>query len=154
MASLLHPARVLMTLLAIAGAATVIGCGGDTTPGPADEAPAADVASEETRQDATPTNTPQVVTATGADGKNYSCPLTAMGDINAANDTVTRREKVLKGRRAAVRRIEKKYAGGGAPPAVVARYDRLLARANAQVKHTNRAIRKYNGLLDAHCDPS
>jgi hypothetical protein len=149
-------ARALLTAGAIAGTSMLIACGGDTTPGPEDEAPAADVAAEEVRQDPTPTPTPdnQVVSTKGADGKSYSCPLTAMASINSARDQVTRREKVLKARKAAVRKIEKKYPGGTAPAAVVDRYNRLFARANAQVKHTNRAIRQYNSLLRSECNPS
>ena len=148
--------RSLMMLGAVAATSTLIACGGDTTPTRDDEAPTADVAAEQAAQDAKATPTPKAddsVATKGADGKIYRCSLTSMGTINTAKDRVTRRDKILKGRRAAVRKLEKKYPGGTAPAAVVTRYKKLVARVNAQVKHTNRAIRQYNALLRSACSP-
>jgi hypothetical protein len=75
-----------------------------------------------------------------------------MDRVNSAKERVARREKVLKARRAAVRKLEKQYPSGKAPGYVVERYDRLFARANAQVSWTNKAIRQYNGVLREACD--
>jgi hypothetical protein len=149
--------RSLTSLAVIAGTSTILACGGDTTPTRADEAPAADVAKEQAVLDGTPTPTPagakKGVATKGADGKLYHCSLAAMDRVGTAKDRVTRRDKILKGRKAAVRRLEKKYPGGKAPAAVVTQYKKLVARVNAQVRHANRAIGQYNRLLRTECSP-
>lgn len=152
-----------MALAVIAGVVAVgvaAGSSGDTTPGPDDSAPEAAVANERDRQptDEAPTTSherdaPQRdVTTRGADGKTYSCAFSAMDRVDAAKDRVTRREKVLKARRAAVRRIVKQYPSGKAPGDVVDRYEKLRARANVQVTWTNKAIDQYNRVLRDACD--
>jgi hypothetical protein len=93
-----------------------------------------------------------LVTATGADGKTYRCSSSVIDRIDAARGVVTSREAVVKQRRAALRRIERRYPDGRAPSAVVRRYGRLVKRANAQVRATNRAIDEYNGLLVSLCE--
>jgi hypothetical protein len=133
----------------------------DTMPGPEDAAPVAAVADEEAVQERDSSGDDTVtqpvrdneptVTAKGSDGKTYLCPADALDRIDAANDKVTRRKKVLKARRAAVRKLEKQYPSGTAPSAVVDRYDRLVARENAQVTWVNKAVREYNGLLRSEC---
>ncbi|MCW3049812.1 MAG: hypothetical protein JWO74_4096 [Solirubrobacterales bacterium] len=158
----------LMALAVIAGIATVVavtGASSDTTPGPADSAPAPAVAAEADRQQTdrrtsgSTTTTAQeptakrVVTAEGADGKTYSCAFDVLDRVDAAKGRVSRREDVLKARRAAVRRLEKQYPRGRAPGSIIDRYHKLVARANAQVTWTNKAIHQYNRVLRDACDP-
>ena len=157
-------ARALMALSVVAvivAIAALSDSSSDTTPGPDDAAPAAAVAAEESLQEADSrdddaesqpvTDTDQTVTAKGSDGKTYQCPSSGLARIDAADYKVKRHKKVLKARRAAVRRIEKQYPSGNAPAAVVDRYDKLFARANAQVKWANKAVREYNRLLRSEC---
>jgi hypothetical protein len=158
-------ARGLMALAAVA-ALVAIGAlsaaSSDTNPGPDDTAPASEVSAERNRQQSERTNDSaatkpsqdRVVTARGADGRTYRCGLAVLDRVTAAKDRVTRREKVLKARRAAVRRLEAQYPAAEAPADVVDRYEELLARANAQVTWTNTAIAQYNRILRDVCDPS
>jgi hypothetical protein len=155
-------ARVLMAVavVAVIGViAAVFGSSEDTTPRAEDVAPPSLVA-EEDSQAALPTLTPiptstappKVVTAKSSNGKTYSCSIGAVLDrVDEAHDEVTRRERVLRSRRAAVRKLERQYPSGRAPAAVVDRYDRLFARANAQVRWTNKAVARYNKLLRDEC---
>ncbi|MGH2944683.1 MAG: hypothetical protein ACRDPC_00105 [Solirubrobacteraceae bacterium] len=156
----------LAVVAAIAVVAALSGSSNETTPGPADSAPASEVAAEKDRQqtgrtkDGAATTTSEdpaadrVIKAKGADGKTYRCDIGIIDRVNAANDRVDRREEVLKARRAAVRRLEKQYPNGEAPGDVVDRYEDLLARANAQVTWTNKAIDQYNRVLRDACDPA
>jgi hypothetical protein len=147
-----------LAVVALIGLAAILGSSNDTTPGPGDAAPAAAVAAEQQREDATetatatPTATPRPVSARGADGRTYMCSYSVLDDVDAAKDRITRRQKILKARRAAVRRIERQYPSGRAPDAVVDRYDKLVARSNAQVDWTNKAVDQYNALLRKECD--
>jgi hypothetical protein len=155
-----------MALAVIVGIAiiAVAGSSSDTTPGPEDAAPPSAVADETEREqtppatDSVPTTTPKKdtprhrVTARGADGKTYRCASAAMDRVDSARDRVTRREKILKTRRAAVHKLVKAYPSGGAPRYVVDRYRKLLARANAQVSWTNKAIDQYNRVLRDACE--
>jgi hypothetical protein len=158
-----------MALAAVAALVAVgifAGSSGDTTPGPGDAAPASAVAAEKKRQETEPTQHSGTTTAPkddaaeggvttrGADGKSYSCGYDVLDRVDAAKDRVTRREKMLKTRRAAVRKLRKQYPSGEAPGDVVDRYDDLLARANAQVTWTNKAIAQYNRVLRDACDPA
>jgi hypothetical protein len=157
-------ARALMALGVVAvivAIAALSDSSSDTTPGPEDAAPAAAVATEESRQEANSrddgaesqpnTDSEQTVTAKGSDGKTYQCPSSGLAQIDAAADKVTRRKKVLKARRDAVRRIERQYPSGNAPAEVIERYDTLFARANAQVTWVNKAVGEYNALLRSEC---
>jgi hypothetical protein len=74
--------------------------------------------------------------------------------VDAAKARVTRRRRVLKARRAAVRRIEKQYPSGRASGAVVDRYNKLFAASNAQVDWTNEAVWHYNAVLRESCESS
>jgi hypothetical protein len=150
----------LAAIAAIAALVALTGSSGDTTPGPGDSAPDSVVAAEERRQNAaradgaTPAPSAETAVRTeGPDGRTYSCSFDVLDRVDSAKDRVTRREKVLKARRAAVRRIEAQYPNGEAPPDVVDRYNELFARANAQVTWTNKAIRRYNQVLRDACDP-
>jgi hypothetical protein len=162
-------ARGLMALAAVAAIGLVValfGSSSETTPGPADSAPASEVAAEKDRQQTKPKNkgtasrsskdraADRVVTARDADGNTYRCSIAVTGRVTEAKDRVTRREKVLKARRAAIRKLEKQYPSGEAPADVIARYEDLLARANAQVTWTNKAIAQYNRVLRDACDPA
>jgi hypothetical protein len=123
----------------------------DNTTGPDDAAPTAAVAAEASPQHADAGD--QGFAANGSDGRTYECPASALDELDAADDKAKRRTKVLKARRAAVRGIEKQYPSGNAPAAAVERYDRLFARANAQVKWVNRAVREYDHVLRSQCAP-
>lgn len=161
-------ARGVMALAAVAAliaVGAIAGSSGDTTPGPGDSAPASEVAAEKERAATEPTkqsdtsssedNAPAAaVTTTGADGKTYSCNAGVLDRVDTAKDRVTRREKVLKSRRAEVRNLRKQYPDGKAPGDVVDRYNDLLARANAQVRWTNKAVAQYNRVLRDACDPT
>jgi hypothetical protein len=156
------PSRV-RPCLAIAGGLLVIaalaGCSDDTTPRADDVAPRSAERTEAARQlaestadaSARPTHAP--ITAKGAHGRTYSCPFSVGGRLDASNAKVQRRKKVLRARRAPLRRIERRYRHGGAPAAVVDRYESLRARYNAQVVWTNKAIREHNRLLRKECSP-
>jgi len=102
---------------------------------------------------ATPQPSPEPVAVRGSNGKTYMCDSSAIGKVDAKQAVVKRREKVLKTRRRAVRALIRKYPGRSAPPSVVDRYEWLRARANAQVRFTNRAIDAYNQTLRTACDP-
>src|SRR5205823_8702634 len=125
-------ARMALGAVAAIGAvAATAGGSSDTTPGPTDSAPSSAVAAQANQQpDATTgtaTTTPSIdaqttVTATGSDGKTYSCEYSVRDRVDAAQNRVTRRRKVLKARRAAVRRLVKQYPGRPAPESVVERY--------------------------------
>jgi len=163
---LVSHARGLMALLVIAGIAiaAVAGSSSDTVAGPEDAAPQSAVATETNPQrtepptDSEPTTThkkttsPHRVTARGADGKTYHCAFAVMDRVDTAKDRVTRRETILKTRRAAVHKLAKQYPSGSAPGYVVDRYRKLLARANAQVAWTNTAIDQYNRVLRDACE--
>jgi hypothetical protein len=143
--SLVRGARRLTTLAVITGITAVIaltGCSSNTTPGPSDTAPTPSVAPKE-----------RVVTTRGADGNTYSCAFAVLDRVHAAEDRVTRRRKVQKASREAVRRLERQYPSGTAPHYIVSRYDNLAARANAQVTWTNQAIHQYNRVLRQACNP-
>jgi hypothetical protein len=147
-----------LAVVALIGLAAILGSSNDTTPGPGDAAPAAAVAAEQQREDATetatatPTATPRSVSARGSDGRTYMCSYSVLDGIDAAKARITRRQKILKARRAAVRRIERQYPSGRAPDAVVDRYHKLVARSNAQLDWTNKAVDEYNARLRKDCD--
>jgi hypothetical protein len=154
-------ARGLLALAVLAGIvviALLTGCSSDATPRGDDAAPSSAVAAEVKRQRAEPTSEPTrqpgqaPVTAKGANGKTYNCPFTVSGRVAAADARVKRRTTILRTRRAALRKIARKYPNG-APADIVARYETLRASANAQVRWTNRAIRQYNRLLLEACSP-
>lgn len=170
--------RALMALAVVSAIAVAVALSSssDTSPTAADAAPAADVAGEQAAQDATTTvsapaakprqhnakpkakpktkPSPKPVAVRGSNGKTYMCDLSALVDAEAKKAVVKRRDKVLTTRRRAVRALMKKYPGATAPPAVVDRYHWLLARANAQVTFTNKAIRVYNQVLQDKCRPT
>jgi hypothetical protein len=133
------------------------GCGEDTTPQPGDVASNAAVAREIEHQRTEPTASPHPkrapVTAQGADGRSYRCPFGTAARIDAADAKVKRRTSVLKGRRAALRKLQRRYPDGTAPSAVVDRYEFLRARYNAQVRLVNKAVRAHNRLLRQVCRP-
>jgi hypothetical protein len=133
----------LAVIAAITAVVALTGCSSNTTPGPADTAPTPSVPPKE-----------RVVTTEGAGGRTYSCAFGVLDRVDAAKDRVTRRRKVLKARRAAVRSLEKHYPSGTAPHYIVIRYDKLAARANAQVTWTNKAIHEYNRVLRHACNPA
>jgi hypothetical protein len=136
--------------------AALAGCSDDTTPQAGDVASNAAVARELDRQRTEPSakSKPHAsVTAKGANGRTYRCPFSAATRLDAADAKVKRRTNVLRGRRVALRKLQRRYPGGTAPSAVVDRYEFLRARYNAQVRLTNRAIRAYNRLLRQVCHP-
>jgi hypothetical protein len=161
--------RGLMAMAVVAAIAVAVALSGssrDTTPTPADAAPAADVAAEQAAQDTSAPGTapakphhrkaepkPKPVAVRGSNGKTYMCGTSALIDAEVKDAVVKRREKVLTGRRRAVRALVKRYPGGNAPSSVVDRYHYLLARANAQVTFTNKAIHAYNRTLENECEP-
>jgi hypothetical protein len=144
--SLVGGARRLTILAVIAAMTAVValtGCSSNTTPGPSDTAPTPSVDRIE----------PDVRTR-GADGNTYICAFAVLDRVHAAKDRVTRRRKVLKASREAVRRLVKQYPSGTAPHYIVIRYDKLAARANAQRTWTNKAIHQYNRMLRQACNPA
>jgi hypothetical protein len=137
--------------------ALLTGCADDTTPQRGDIASDSDAARELAQQRTEPTAVPHpkrtTVTAPGPGGRSYRCPLSIAARIDAADAKVKRRKSVLKGRRAALRKIQRRYPGGTAPSAVVDRYEFLRARYNAQVRLVNKAVRAHNRLLRQVCRP-
>jgi len=131
----------------------------DTQPSAHEVASSAATPSAEAQQDKSGSSTPaganaeQETTATGADGQIYSCPRSSLARIDAAKDRIDRREQALKARRAAIRRLEKRYPSGKAPGAVVDRYNELVAREKSELRRVNRAVDQYNGLLRRACTP-
>ena len=137
-----------MAVAVIAGMTALValtGCSSNTTPGPSDTAPPTSAAPRDSTK-------PAVIMTEGAGGRTYRCAFPVLDRVHAAKAGVTRRQKVLKARRAAVRRLEEQYPSGEAPRRIVTRYNTLTARANAQVTWTNKAIHKYNRVLRQACD--
>ena len=62
-------------------------------------------------------------------------------------------QRAGQGRRAALRKLQRRYPDGTAPSAVVDRYEFLRARYNAQVRLVNKAVRAHNRLLRQVCRP-
>ena len=127
--------------IAVAGAMAA-GCGSETPSPSAEASPTANKPAKEK---------PRTVLATSANGKTYSCPFTALGELTTAEE----RAKVAKRRVGAVERplkkLDRRYPGGTAPAAVVDRYNGLLAEYKARIRTANRAVEAYNSLLRSKC---
>ena len=162
-AFVLRHVRGLMALGAVGVVAALIALGGsssDSLESAADDAaPAAAVAAEarktppERKSDRAadkPSRPP--VAARGADGKRYLCSYGVLDRINAAKTRVKRRERILRGQRRELAKLDREYPNRAAPPDVADHYNALLARARAQLKWTNGAIGAYNHLLVDLCE--
>jgi hypothetical protein len=141
-------------VVVLASLATYAALSPSDGPRPDDAAPAAAVAAESAAiATATPTAEVQTI-ARGENGaRTYSCPVTSLSEIDDADHTVKRRDRLLAKQQRQLDALDRDYPGHTAPAAVAQRYNALLAKARAQLKWTNRAVDAYNGLLVDLCEP-
>jgi hypothetical protein len=156
-------ARVLMAVAAIAlivGIAVFSNSRGSPAPQKDDAAPAAAVAAEAdnvantAKQNQGADSTHKAVTATDAHGRTFSCAYAVLDQIDVSDGRAKRRGQILDALQAELAKIDKQYPGRTAPAAIADRYNSLAARARAQLKWTNKAVREYNRSLVDLCDAS